>query len=179
MSKSGKNTWLAISVFGLLTGLVMVIWPSAALSVLGIVIGIVMILFGVLQFALQWKIEPNNAFSGRYILAVLVTLAGIFLLARGAEVLLFFFGALLLIDSLHKFRLAFVMRKNGLPDWKLTMIESGLFTLVGVTLLFVPATVGKVVIVLCGLGLVINCGLNIWVALRVNKLTTGRSFPVK
>ena len=182
MNKSVKNTWLGISIFGVLIGLTMILWPLTSQKIICYVSGIAAILFGILQFVLQWRIERKEAFSGRYILAALLIVVGILLLVRMDAVLALWgaaLGILLLIDSLFKCRLAFFLKRTSSSHWKTTLIIAGAFALIGILMLFAPAEMGQVLIVLCGIGLVADCGTNIWLYLSSPKTPGGSSFNVK
>ena len=179
MNKTVKYTWLGISLFGILVGLAMVIWPSTSLKVICYITGITAILFGVLQFVLQWRIDSKEAFSGRYLLAILLVIAGILLLIRTVAVLMLFLGALVLIDSLFKFRLAFLMKRERVSNWKTIMIISAISTLAGILMLFVPGSTAEWLAILIGIGVMLNCAINIWVYLISQKLSSGPSFIVK
>jgi len=178
MNKSVKNAWLGISLFGILVGLAMIIWPATSLKAICIIAGISAILLAVLQFFLQWRIDPKGFFSTRSLLAVLLLVFGLHILIRAELVLMLWLGGLLLVDGVYKFRLSFAMKKDGMSGWKAAMIFAAVFALLGLLMLFVPATAGNVITVLIGIGLVINCAVNIWLHLRTGKLGSGSSFVV-
>ena len=182
MNKSLKNTWLGLSLLGLLIGLSMIIWPSDSLKVICYTSGIAAILLGVFLFLLQWRIESKKTFSGKYILAVLLVAAGILLLIYTKTVLRLLgivLGTLLLLDCLYKILFAISLKRAAEPKWKGILLVSGLFAMVGVLMLFAPVAASKSFAILCGVGLLVNCLMNIWLHLSTPRPTGASSVVLK
>jgi uncharacterized membrane protein HdeD (DUF308 family) len=173
MSKNLRNVWLGISIFVLLVGLALIIWPTGSQNVLCYIVGAVLMLAGIVQAFLHWKDGKNSNAISAYISAVLLFLIGLLLLLRKDAFLQMWsliMGALLIIDSLYKLNIALHLKKAALKSWKRSLIVTAVLLVCGVLMIFAPSQSTKAITVLIGIALVLDAGANIWAYIDSNKI---------
>ena len=165
MNRSLRNVWLGISIFLLLIGLAMVIWPKSSQAALCYIIGGVLVLAGIVQAFLQWKGGKEDGAVGGYISAVLLFLAGLLVLLRKDAVLQMWsliMGALLILDGLYKANIAFRLKKVANKAWKRSLIVTAALLICGVLMIFAPVVTTTAITVLIGIAVALDGAANIW-----------------
>lgn len=172
--KTVKTVYSAVAVLECILGLVMLCYPGFSLSALGIILGIGLVLFGV--------VEVIAYFSGSapLILSRNVLAGGIFFIILGVLVLTnplglmnficIVIGVGILADSLFKLQSVLDVRQfMSRGSWWLVFAALLLSVLAGILLVFWPGESGRALIVLLGIGLLLNGAFNIFDVVYVTR----------
>lgn len=172
--KTVKTVYSAVAVLECILGLVMLCYPGFSLSALGIILGIGLVLFGV--------VELIAYFSGSapLILSRNVLAGGIFFIILGVLVLMnplglmnficIVIGVGILADSLFKLQSVLDVRQfMSRGSWWLVFAALLLSVLAGILLVFWPGESGRALIVLLGIGLLLNGAFNIFDVVYVTR----------
>lgn len=172
--KTVKTVYSAVAVLECILGLVMLCYPGFSLSALGIILGIGLVLFGV--------VELTAYFSGSapLILSRNVLAGGIFFIILGVLVLTnplglmnficIVIGVGILADSLFKLQSVLDVRQfMSRGSWWLVFAALLLSVLAGILLVFWPGESGRALIVLLGIGLLLNGAFNIFDVVYVTR----------
>lgn len=165
MNKSLRNVWLGVSIFAILVGLCMIVWPSASRDFLCYSVGAALVIAALVQAILQWQSTKESGSVSGYFSAILLLLFGLLLLLRKDAALSiwgFVWGALLVLDSLYKAGIALQLKKWGRSSWIRTIIVAIALLICGIIMLFAPAQATAAATVLIGIALVLNAAANIW-----------------
>ena len=172
--KTVKTVYSAVAVLECILGLVMLCYPGFSLSALGVILGIGLVLFG--------GVELIAYFSGSapLILSRNVLAGGIFFIILGVLVLTNPLGLMnficivvgvgILADSLFKLQSVLDVRQfMSRGSWWLVFAALLLSVLAGILLVFWPGESGRALIVLLGIGLLLNGAFNIFDVVYVTR----------
>lgn len=172
--KTVKTVYSAVAVLECILGLVMLCYPGFSLSALGIILGIGLVLFGVVELIAYFSgsaplILSRNVLAGGIFFIIL----GVLVLTNPLGLMNFIcivIGVGILADSLFKLQSVLDVRQfMSRGSWWLVFAALLLSVLAGILLVFWPGESGRALIVLLGIGLLLNGAFNIFDVLYVTR----------
>lgn len=172
--KTVKNVYSAVAVLECILGLVMLCYPGFSLSALGIILGIGLVLFGVVELIAYFSgsaplILSRNVLAGGIFFIIL----GVLVLTNPLGLMNFIcivIGVGILADSLFKLQSVLDVRQfMSRGSWWLVFAALLLSVLAGILLVFWPGESGRALIVLLGIGLLLNGAFNIFDVVYVTR----------
>ncbi len=172
--KTVKTIYSAVAVLECILGLVMLCYPGFSLSALGIILGIGLVLFGVVELIAYFSgsaplILSRNVLAGGIFFIIL----GVLVLTNPLGLMNFIcivIGVGILADSLFKLQSVLDVRQfMSRGSWWLVFAALLLSVLAGILLVFWPGESGRALIVLLGIGLLLNGAFNIFDVVYVTR----------
>lgn len=172
--KTVKTVYSAVAVLECILGLVMLCYPGFSLSALGIILGIGLVLFGVVELIAYFSgsaplILSRNVLAGGIFFIIL----GVLVLTNPLGLMNFIcivVGVGILADSLFKLQSVLDVRQfMSRGSWWLVLAALLLSVLAGILLVFWPGESGRALIVLLGIGLLLNGAFNIFDVVYVTR----------
>lgn len=172
--KTVKTVYSAVAVLECILGLVMLCYPGFSLSALGIILGIGLVLFGVVELIAYFSgsaplILSRNVLAGGIFFIIL----GVLVLTNPLGLMNFIcivIGVGILADSLFKLQSVLDVRQfMSRGSWWLVFAALLLSVLAGILLVFCPGESGRALIVLLGIGLLLNGAFNIFDVVYVTR----------
>ena len=172
--KTVKTVYSAVAVLECILGLVMLCYPGFSLSALGVILGIGLVLFGVVELIAYFSgsaplILSRNVLAGGIFFIIL----GVLVLTNPLELMNFIcivVGVGILADSLFKLQSVLDVRQfMSRGSWWLVFAALLLSVLAGILLVFWPGESGRALIVLLGIGLLLNGAFNIFDVVYVTR----------
>lgn len=172
--KTVKTVYSAVVVLECILGLVMLCYPGFSLSALGIILGIGLVLFGVVELIAYFSgsaplILSRNVLAGGIFFIIL----GVLVLTNPLGLMNFIcivIGVGILADSLFKLQSVLDVRQfMSRGSWWLVFAALLLSVLAGILLVFWPGESGRALIVLLGIGLLLNGAFNIFDVVYVTR----------
>lgn len=172
--KTVKTVYSAVAVLECILGLVMLCYPGFSLSALGIILGIGLVLFGVVELIAYFSgsaplILSRNVLAGGIFFIIL----GVLVLTNPLGLMNFIcivIGVGILADSLFKLQSVLDVRQfMSRGSWWLVFAALLLSVLAGILLVFWPGESGRALIVLLGIGLLLNGVFNIFDVVYVTR----------
>ena len=172
--KTLKTVYSAVAVLECILGLVMLCYPGFSLSALGIILGIGLVLFGVVELIAYFSgsaplILSRNVLAGGIFFIIL----GVLVLTNPLGLMNFIcivIGVGILADSLFKLQSVLDVRQfMSRGSWWLVFAALLLSVLAGILLVFWPGESGRALIVLLGIGLLLNGAFNIFDVVYVTR----------
>ena len=172
--KTVKTVYSAVAVLECILGLVMLCYPGFSLSALGIILGIGLVLFGVVELIAYFSGSASLILS-RNVLAggIFFIILGVLVLTNPLGLMNFIcivIGVGILADSLFKLQSVLDVRQfMSRGSWWLVFAALLLSVLAGILLVFWPGESGRALIVLLGIGLLLNGAFNIFDVVYVTR----------
>lgn len=172
--KTVKTVYSAVAVLECILGLVMLCYPGFSLSALGIILGIGLVLFGVVELIAYFSGSAPLILS-RNVLAdgIFFIILGVLVLTNPLGLMNFIcivIGVGILADSLFKLQSVLDVRQfMSRGSWWLVFAALLLSVLAGILLVFWPGESGRALIVLLGIGLLLNGAFNIFDVVYVTR----------
>lgn len=172
--KTVKTVYSAVAVLECILGLVMLCYPGFSLSALGVILGIGLVLFGVVELIAYFSgsaplILSRNVLAGGIFFIIL----GVLVLTNPLGLMNFIcivIGVGILADSLFKLQSVLDVRRfMSRGSWWLVFAALLLSVLAGILLVFWPVESGRALIVLLGIGLLLNGAFNIFDVVYVTR----------
>lgn len=172
--KTAKTVYSAVAVLECILGLVMLCYPGFSLSALGVILGIGLVLFGVVELIAYFSgstplILSRNVLAGGIFFIIL----GVLVLTNPLGLMNFIcivVGVGILADSLFKLQSVLDVRQfMSRGSWWLVFAALLLSVLAGILLVFWPGESGRALIVLLGIGLLLNGAFNIFDVVYVTR----------
>lgn len=172
--KTAKTVYSAVAVLECILGLVMLCYPGFSLSALGVILGIGLVLFGVVELIAYFSgstplILSRNVLAGGIFFIIL----GVLVLTNPLGLMNFIcivIGVGILADSLFKLQSVLDVRQfMSRGSWWLVFAALLLSVLAGILLVFWPGESGRALIVLLGIGLLLNGAFNIFDVVYVTR----------
>lgn len=172
--KTIKTVYSAVAVLECILGLVMLCYPGFSLSALGVILGIGLVLFGVVELIAYFSgsaplILSRNVLAGGIFFIIL----GVLVLTNPLGLMNFIcivVGVGILADSLFKLQSVLDVRQfMSRGSWWLVFAALLLSVLAGILLVFWPGESGRALIVLLGIGLLLNGAFNIFDVVYVTR----------
>ena len=172
--KTVKTVYSAVAVLECILGLMMLCYPGFSLSALGVILGIGLVLFGVVELIAYFSgsaplILSRNVLAGGIFFIIL----GVLVLTNPLGLMNFIcivIGVGILADSLFKLQSVLDVRQfMSRGSWWLVFAALLLSVLAGILLVFWPGESGRALIVLLGIGLLLNGAFNIFDVVYVTR----------
>lgn len=172
--KTVKTVYSAVAVLECILGLVMLCYPGFSLSALGVILGIGLVMFGVVELIAYFSgsaplILSRNVLAGGIFFIIL----GVLVLTNPLGLMNFIcivIGVGILADSLFKLQSVLDVRQfMSRGSWWLVFAALLLSVLAGILLVFWPGESGRALIVLLGIGLLLNGAFNIFDVVYVTR----------
>ena len=176
-------TYVVISAFFLVIGLIMILRPEQSLPLICRGLGVLAAIFGAVRI-LQYFLRAPQGIGQRYDLAgglfcLLVAALLLFRAAEVAAVLSVIVGIFILIDSVFKFQIALDARRSGAQSWALMMLLACVSLLLGVLLVFDTFQGQKLLSVIMGAALIYDAAANLFTMFYVNHAIKGVKAAVR
>ena len=176
-------TYVVISAFFLVLGLIMILRPEQSLPLICRGLGVLAAIFGAVRI-LQYFLRAPQGIGQRYDLAgglfcLLVAALLLFRAAEVAAVLSVIVGIFILIDSVFKFQIALDARRSGAQSWALMMLLACVSLLLGVLLVFDTFRGQKLLSVIMGAALIYDAAANLFTMFYVNHAIKGVKAAVR
>ena len=176
-------TYVIISAFFLVLGLIMILRPEQSLPLICRGLGVLAAIFGAVRI-LQYFLRAPQGIGQRYDLAgglfcLLVAALLLFRAAAVAAVLSVIVGIFILIDSVFKFQIALDARRSGAQSWALMMLLACVSLLLGVLLVFDTFQGQKLLSVIMGAALIYDAAANLFTMFYVNHAIKGVKAAVR
>ena len=176
-------TYVVISAFFLVLGLIMILRPEQSLPLICRGLGVLAAIFGAVRI-LQYFLRAPQGIGQRYDLAgglfcLLIAALLLFRAAAVAAVLSVIVGIFILIDSVFKFQIALDARRSGAQSWALMMLLACVSLLLGVLLVFDTFQGQKLLSVIMGAALVYDAAANLFTMFYVNHAIKGVKAAVR
>ena len=176
-------TYVIISAFFLVLGLIMILRPEQSLPLICRGLGVLAAIFGAVRI-LQYFLRAPQGIGQRYDLAgglfcLLIAALLLFRAAEVAAVLSVIVGIFILIDSVFKFQIALDARRSGAQSWALMMLLACVSLLLGVLLVFDTFRGQKLLSVIMGAALIYDAAANLFTMFYVNHAIKGVKAAVR
>ena len=150
----------------LLLGIVMIVWPDSFTKAVCLIIGIFFIIQGIIYIITYLRQKERNFFSPlRFVAGIVIGAMGIWVISRPDMVKLvipIILSAVLLIHGVIDFTFTFRMVRSGYKKWWIALIFSLLTIGAGLFIWFHPAFVADFMLILIGIGLIIDGVSDLW-----------------
>ena len=178
-----KWTYVIISVFFLVLGILMLVRPDASFTVICRGLGILAAIFGALR-VLQYFIRTPQGVGQRYDLAgglfCLLIAAALFFRAREvAAILSVIVGIFILIDSVFRLQVALDAHRTGVTAWGMMMILACISLLLGVLLVFDTFRGQAVISIIMGCALIYDALADLFTVFYVSRVVKGVKTAVR
>ncbi len=163
MSKTFRNTLLALSFIYLALGVVLIIWPIESRMAICYVLGAACAVYGVVRIFAYFK-DGGALSSMGLALGVSAVVLGLALIFAAKAIIAIFgviIGVAILTDSILRLQLAFNLKRAGTRGWATVLIFAALMLVLGVVLLFDPFAGAAAATVLTGVSLAVDGILNL------------------
>lgn len=169
-----KTGYIAMSIALLLLGTLVLIFPGITLRAFNIILGIVVIVFGGIKIVGYFSKDLYRlAFQHDMAAGILLIALGIFALVQPNAAINIFciaFGIIILADGLLKIQISMDARQFGVEKWWLVLVLAILSAVAGCLLIFRPSDASRAIMILSGIALLIEGGMNLGVALCTVKI---------
>ena len=178
-----KWTYVIISVFFLVLGILMLVRPDASFTVICRGLGILAAIFGALR-VLQYFIRTPQGVGQRYDLAggLFCLLIAALLILRAREVaaiLSVIVGIFILIDSVFRLQVALDAHRTGVAAWGMMMILACISLLLGVLLVFDTFRGQAVISIIMGCALIYDALADLFTVFYVSRVVKGVKTAVR
>ena len=178
-----KWTYVIISVFFLVLGILMLVRPDASFTVICRGLGILAAIFGALR-VLQYFIRTPQGVGQRYDLAggLFCLLIAALLILRAREVaaiLSVIVGIFILIDSVFRLQVALDAHRTGVTAWGMMMILACISLLLGVLLVFDTFRGQAVISIIMGCALIYDALADLFTVFYVSRVVKGVKTAVR
>lgn len=169
-----KWTYVLISVFFIVLGVLMIVRPEASLPLICRGLGILAAIFGAIR-VLQYFLRTPQGIGQRYDLAgglfcLLIALLLIFRANEVAAILSVIVGIFILIDSVFKLQVALDAQRTGVPTWGMMMIFACISLLLGILLVFDTFQGQKILSIIMGVALIYDAVVDLFTVFYVTRV---------
>ena len=169
-----KWTYVLISVFFIVLGILMIVRPEASLPLICRGLGILAAIFGAIR-VLQYFLRTPQGIGQRYDLAgglfcLLIALLLIFRANEVAAILSVIVGIFILIDSVFKLQVALDAQRTGVPTWGMMMIFACISLLLGILLVFDTFQGQKILSIIMGVALIYDAVVDLFTVFYVTRV---------
>lgn len=176
IGRAAKATILAGSIFEVILGLIMFLFPSASSSLVGYIVGAGFLIYG-LFCIISFIIQPLLLFLGVSLFSGLFSvICGILILSYPGAVLTILcivLGLFIIICGFMLSTLSVTMGAFGNHTWWITMLLSIFFVISGFIILINPGTSSNFIMMFTGAILLIEAATNFLAMYKIKKLREG------
>ena len=163
--KKIKTAYSILAVCMILSGMIIMLRPTAAEDIMYKICGLILILLGVVKLMGYFSKDLLQlAFQFDFAMGIVFFTTGLFLIFETEKMIEYasvFMGIIVLTDALLRIQTTLDARKIGLEQWKLLLIISIVIAVTGVLILMIPLTGTRILIQLAGLNIFIDGILNL------------------
>lgn len=171
--KDAKKQMVLTSVFSILLGLVLAIWPDATKLAVSYLIGAVLVLFGVIRVVRYFIYEVRlDLFRYDFVSGLVLLGAGVFFLLNPefiVSILPVLLGIVVVIDSAVKLQQGMDLLRAGYNRWWLVLLMAAVGVAAGIVLLVNPFEAASTLLLLVGIALIYNGVTDLWTISRVSR----------
>ena len=160
MWKEMRNSFILLSVFYILFGAVLFVWPALSARAVCMVIGIFALAYGVMRIVEYIRFKDRMSFFGANLaVGIIMALCGVFLLSR-PEVLMaalpIVFGVIILFNGIIELQRAFDLKRFGYEGWWYTLLLSVLTIILGILIFWNPFVAVQTTVMAIGIILAVT-----------------------
>ncbi|RHP31276.1 HdeD family acid-resistance protein [Lachnotalea sp. AF33-28] len=160
MWKEMRNSFILLSVFYILFGAVLFVWPALSARAVCMVIGIFALAYGVMRIVEYIRFKDRMSFFGANLaVGIIMALCGVFLLIR-PEVLMaalpIVFGVIILFNGIIELQRAFDLKRFGYEGWWYTLLLSVLTIILGILIFWNPFVAVQTTVMAIGIILAVT-----------------------
>jgi uncharacterized membrane protein HdeD (DUF308 family) len=165
MSKSFRNTLLAISAVFIVLGLIEIIWPVGSPTVICYILGALLTLFGIYHIVRYFAAEVNYMFAGMGLaLGTACAVTGLLIIICAKAVVAIFgvaMGIAVIAASILRLQLSFNMMRLGSARYIPVMVFAFVMLIAGIVMLFNPIASAAAATTVMGVCMVLDGIMNI------------------
>ena len=167
--------WNAIigSVIMILTGFVLIIFPSVSLSVLATIVGVGAICGGLFSIIRFFTYDLKESFyRNDFLIGIVVLTIGILILFRPTvfiSIIPFVLGIVIMFSAFSKLQDGITAKRLGYPNHMLYIILALIDCVFGMVVLFNPFEVATILFIIIGVGLVYSGVSDLYVTVYLSK----------
>lgn len=173
--KTAKIGYIIVSVVMLALGIMFIAVPQFSAAAIGVFVGALLIVFGVVKLVGYFSRDLFRlAFQYDLAFGIFLIVLGTVVLFKAQDILSFLcvvIGIAILADGLFKVQIAIDSKKFGIKNWWLILVLAILAGIVGMVILFYPASSSCLLIVLLGISFAFEGILNLCTAVFAVKVT--------
>lgn len=177
-TRLAKNGYLTLAGLMILLGLALLVWPGWSAALLCRLCGWLLVAFGLVKAASYWAQDLYQlAFQHDLAAGVLLLVLGLAVVLcpeRMAQMIFVLLGLCILADALLKIQISIDAKRFGLPQWTGILTAALLTGVVGLVLIFRPDRSVRAAMMVLGLALVIEGGLNLITVLTAVKIRSAQ-----
>lgn len=163
--KTAKNVYVVMTIFCIIGGAILLVWPGLGLDVLCKVCGVFFMIYGLAKISSYFTKDLFQlAFQFDFGLGIVSMILGALMIFRTAHIvklLGFCIGIFMVVDAALKIQTAFEAKKFGIERWKWILITAIASGIVGAMLLFSPMKATKLIVRMVGLGICLDGIMNL------------------
>ena len=131
-----------VSIFYILAGIILIIWPDIAVKIVCYIISAVLLIYGLIRILIYLRSDNTRRYFQFDLVVGIITIAfGLFILFKPVlfvSLLPFAIGLCILFDSIIKFQNAFDLKHAGLLYWQIPLAISIITAFLGLMLVINP-----------------------------------------
>ena len=164
-----------ISIFGIIAGVLLAIFPQESVNIITYGIGTVSIIYGIMKVVsyLQNRVI-SFYYAGELVMGIILVGIGIFGFTNPGgifAILPIILGILVLIEGVSKIQRALMLKNYQYPRWGTAMVLGAAFTGLGLLLVINPFEALVVTVRILGIVLVGDGIAGLWVSLALRKFS--------
>ncbi len=131
-----------VSIFYILAGIILIVWPDIAVKIVCYIISAVLLIYGLIRILIYLRSDNTRRYFQFDLVVGIITIAfGLFILFKPVlfvSLLPFAIGLCILFDSIIKFQNAFDLKHAGLLYWQIPLAISIITAILGLMLVINP-----------------------------------------
>ena len=163
---------IGLTVFYIILGLIMIIWPEQACKIACYVLGAALMIFGLLRLFEYFQTRGAELVGGNLFIGIFSILAGLLVILRASvvvSILVAIMGMLVIGDSIVKLSYCRTLHKMNAPGWRIGFIAACILLIFGIFMLFDPFESVKIMIVFAGIFLLLDAVSNLFTIILTSK----------
>ena len=170
MGKKVRSAMVAVSVFYVILGVIMIVWPDVACNIACYIMGAAGILYGVVEIVNYIRTRDLTQPTGSLLTGIFSFLIGLLFILKAKTIVTVMIAALgifVVADSVIKLVYTLELKGTGVKPWKVYTIITCVLLLLGVFMLVDPFNSAKFMIICAGVFLLLDGLFNFWMVLQV------------
>lgn len=164
--KNAKKDMILVTVFQLLAGLLLLLYPGSVVRVVCYICAVVLLVYGVIHAVTYFR-EQTPGYGGQYDLvkAIIGIAAAVIVFEKPeilSEILFVILSIVIILDSIGKLQNALDLKKLGYQSWWLMLIIAVLMCVMGILILCNPFGTAAMLVSFAGAVLVVNACIDLW-----------------
>ena len=131
-----------VSIFYILAGIILIVWPDIAVKIVCYIISAVLLIYGLIRILIYLRsVNTRRYFQFDLVVGIITIAFGLFILFKPVlfvSLLPFAIGLCILFDSIIKFQNAFDLKHAGLLYWQIPLAISIITAILGLMLVINP-----------------------------------------